>query len=213
MLFTSLTLAILLALYIPSQTTAHDIDPPSNKNATIDSFSFERQLSWSNRDFDLKRDADGSSVISITAELSDSFLNRFKLELSPLNGRKLAVNVNNQAVFCGFAQTYKIMDGPSNPYQFNIKPRGPLVDRWHIKKFGNLKHSYTWERHFHSLSGVVKQDDNGRKVAYFSAKLGILHFRTPHIGKFTIQTNGDVPLEVLLAVYASAVVRKDKCNW
>ncbi|PLW08111.1 hypothetical protein PCANC_19280 [Puccinia coronata f. sp. avenae] len=100
-----------------------------------------------------------------------------------------------------------------------MDPRGLKTDRWYIKKSGGLTHSYTWKRHYRGLAGYVKSDDN-RKVAYFKAVTwgsesysAVEHSKIPGSVKYEIKTNGDVPLEVLVALYTSAVVRMDPCGW
>jgi hypothetical protein len=69
-------------------------------------------------------------------------------------------------IWCGFGQTYKIKKDDKTIYQYMIDPRYGLVDRWHIKKSENLTQSYTWKRNFRGLAGVVKRDDDHKKVAY-----------------------------------------------
>ncbi|PLW19439.1 hypothetical protein PCASD_16570 [Puccinia coronata f. sp. avenae] len=213
------TLAVLLLPSLHGAVSQY-IDPPTNPNSTIETFSFERLWSWSNQDFDVINNKNQTKVITIETKVKDQFQSRFALYLTLLPSQEhLRVKVNGRSIWCGFKQTYKIMNNGTSVYQFLIDPRGMGVDRWHIKKSGNLTHSYTWRRHATGLAGVVQRDDK-RKVAYFKAKAwgsedyaAVEHSHTPGSTTYTIITNGEVPLEVLAALYASAAVRADYCSW
>ncbi|OAV89736.1 hypothetical protein PTTG_28579 [Puccinia triticina 1-1 BBBD Race 1] len=143
-----------------------DIDPPLNPTNKIQSFSFERQPSWTNQDFEVTQDDNHAHVMSIEAHLKDQVLAHFALDLNLASGEQIKIKINRKVVNCGFKQTYKM----SNGVQFLIDPRGPLTDRWHIKQSGYIKQKYTWMRKVQGLSGILKSDD-GRKVAYFSGEL------------------------------------------
>ncbi|PLW34644.1 hypothetical protein PCASD_11997 [Puccinia coronata f. sp. avenae] len=178
-------------------------------------------MSWSNQDFEVFDNKTQSKVMRIETKVKNQFQMRFALELTLLPSQeKLGVMVNGRTVWCGFAQSYKIMKNDTDIYQFKVDPRGLLVDRWYIKKSGNLTHSYTWKRHFTGLAGVVERDDK-RRVAYLEAKTwwgsetwaNVAHDTRPHATEYTIITNGDIPLTVLVALYTSAAVRLDSCGW
>ncbi|KAA1122763.1 hypothetical protein PGTUg99_005608 [Puccinia graminis f. sp. tritici] len=217
MRFTFLTLtASLLLLNHQAFAGEDNIDPPLNSTSTIQSFSFQRKLSWTNQDFDVTQDGNNAHIMSVEAHLKDKWMKaHFALDLVLPSGERVGIKVEGKLVHCGFTQTYKI----SNGVQLLVDPRGTSTDRWYIKKSGYIKQAYTWHRHFQGLSGVVT-GEHGRKVAYFSAKTwgsaflaGLSHSKWPQTSRYTIKTNGEVPLEILVALYVSAAVRKDLCSW
>ncbi|KAH9444765.1 hypothetical protein MJO29_012897 [Puccinia striiformis f. sp. tritici] len=214
MRFTFLALSFFL-LILSCQASSHYIDPPTNSTNTIQSFSFKREFSLSNQDFEVTQDDNNAHILSVETHLKNKLALRFALDLIKPDGERVGVKVNGRKAHCNFDQTYKI----SNGVQLLFKTEGAGIDRWFIKKSGYIKQQYKWERHLRRLSGVVKGED-GRKVAYFSTKTwgsdflaAISHSKWPQVSKHTIKTNGDVPLEILVALFASAAVRKDKCGW
>ncbi|KAI7940910.1 hypothetical protein MJO28_013195 [Puccinia striiformis f. sp. tritici] len=195
MRFTFLALSFFL-LILSCQASSHYIDPPTNSTNTIQSFSFKREFSLSNQDFEVTQDDNNAHILSVETHLKNKLALRFALDLIKPDGERVGVKVN-----------------------LLFKTEGAGIDRWFIKKSGYIKQQYKWERHLRRLSGVVKGED-GRKVAYFSTKTwgsdflaAISHSKWPQVSKHTIKTNGDVPLEILVALFASAAVRKDKCGW
>ncbi|EFP78989.2 uncharacterized protein PGTG_04945 [Puccinia graminis f. sp. tritici CRL 75-36-700-3] len=210
------SLTILLSL-LQLRVSAYEVtlDPPINSNNTIQKFTLQRKLSWTNQDFVLYKQNSTAPIIKIENHMANQFTGFFGLDLTFPDGRYLDVKANAGQVVCGFRQIYEISDG----VRFRIDPRGIHSDRWKIDKSGNLTANYTWYRNVRRLAGVIKSDNN-RKVACFNATTfgskamsGIFHSRWPGLSNYTISTNGDVPIEVLASLYATAIVRRDKCGW
>ncbi|POW19229.1 hypothetical protein PSHT_04891 [Puccinia striiformis] len=188
---------------------------PSGETGPTENFSFRRKLSWSNQDFELTRVSDNHPVLRAETHLSSQFSGIFRLDILVPGQPKLEVKVHKGAVWCGFRQTYEL----SNGVQLLVDPRGLLTDRWLIKRSGSLTRSYTWKRHAQGTGGPLLSED-GRTVAQFKTKTwgseswaSLYHETTPGFSEHEIITNGEVPLEVLTALFISAIVRKDACNW
>ncbi|PLW19440.1 hypothetical protein PCANC_06459 [Puccinia coronata f. sp. avenae] len=208
MLLTFFTLAVTFLSSFYGVSTQH-VDPSTNPNSTIESFSFFRKWSWSNKDFDLTANHNSTQVMKLRTSVATHWLTRFGLTVTLVPSQEqFKVKINSAGIWCGFEQTYKIKKDGKTIYQYMIDPRGLNVDRWHIKKSGNLTQSYTWKRHATGLAGVVKRDDTHKKVAYFKAETfgstglaAALHSTLPGTTNYTIITNGEVPLVVLVSVY------------
>ncbi|EFP82103.2 uncharacterized protein PGTG_07500 [Puccinia graminis f. sp. tritici CRL 75-36-700-3] len=197
MRFTFLTLtASLLLLNHQAFAGEDNIDPPLNPTSTIQSFSFQRKLSWTNQDFDVTQDGNNAHIMSVEAHLKDKWMKaHFALDLVLPSGERVGIKVEGKLVHCGFTQTYKI----SNGVQLLVDPRGTSTDRWYIKKSGYIKQAYTWHRHFQGLSGVVT-GEHGRKVAYFSS----LHSRFP-LGYYSSLLSWQVSIHATFHMYSTHI--------
>jgi hypothetical protein len=88
------TLAVLLLPSLHGAVSQY-IDPPTNPNSTIETFSFERLWSWSNQDFDVINNKNQTKVITIETKVKDQFQSRFALYLTLLPSQEyLRVKVN-----------------------------------------------------------------------------------------------------------------------
>ncbi|PLW06379.1 hypothetical protein PCASD_01033 [Puccinia coronata f. sp. avenae] len=203
MLLTFFTIAVPLLSSYYYGASAHHIDPSTNPNSTIESFSFLRQWSWTNADFDVIANYNLTQVMKLETKIVDHLLTGFGLTLTHLPSQEqLKVEINVERF----------------PHVLPLLPNTSEVRR--NMKSENLTQSYTWKRNFRGLAGVVKRDDDHKKVAYLKVEtLGsdtlasAVHSKLPGTTNYTIITNGEVPLEVLISLYAGAAIRKDRCNW
>ncbi|KAA1104554.1 hypothetical protein PGT21_026792 [Puccinia graminis f. sp. tritici] len=137
------SLTILLSL-LERRASAYEVtlDSPINPNNTIQKFTLQRKLSWTNQDFVLYKQNSTAPIIKIENHMANQLTGFFGLDLTFPDGRYLDVKANAGQVVCGFRQIYEISDG----VRFRIDPRGIHSDRWKIDKSGNLTANYTWYR-------------------------------------------------------------------
>lgn len=174
-----------------------------------------REFSWSNQDFKVQN-ASETVLFELKTKVAHKLAGYFKMSMNDTQQKtNYTIKVNTGHVWCGFKQTYKI----SNGVQFEADPRYFLSDQWRIKKSGNITDKYTWHRGATSLSGYVKNSSH-KKVAYLAAAylgseiLGSFsHSTFPTASTYTILSNGDIPAVTLVALYASAIVRMDRCSY
>ncbi|MBW0550238.1 hypothetical protein O181_089953 [Austropuccinia psidii MF-1] len=198
----------------PPRSPCQDLAPSRNSAQPPKTFRMVREFSWSNQDFSVKEDG-GDITLEVMTQYGRKALGLFQTEiLGPAVNQSMVVNISTRRIFSGFSQTYTTSTG----FQFKIDPRGFLPDEWIIKKSGNLTSCYVWERFLNSLSGPIKEDGTGRTVAHFCSKvygsksLGFLRGTIPRLSKYEIHTNNEIPIELLVAVYSSAVIRRDSCG-
>ncbi|PLW07588.1 hypothetical protein PCANC_26262 [Puccinia coronata f. sp. avenae] len=218
-------LAILVSLFGANLLVACQGNRPSNSSSTANTsplgrtFTFERQVSWTNRDF-LVREVEGKDILQVNARFtrpestssyelfvtnSQSHTFRIGLEAKP--------DIDIKLERCGYRQTYRTSDG----IDYRFDPRGWLTDRWTIGG-GILTEDYYWERNPMGLAGPIK-NQVGRHVAHFHArKWGqewvamLWHSRAPHATTYAIETNDEIPIEYLVGLFTMAILRMDKCG-
>jgi hypothetical protein len=96
MRFTLLTFTAPL-LFFNHQAFAREdkIDPPLNSTSTIQSFSFQRKLSWTNQDFDVTQDGNNAHIMSVEAHLKDRWMKaHFALDLVLPSGERVGIKIN-----------------------------------------------------------------------------------------------------------------------
>ncbi|PLW04728.1 hypothetical protein PCASD_04212 [Puccinia coronata f. sp. avenae] len=195
---------------------------PSSRgnNTRVREFTFERQVSKTNRDF-LVREEGGNNVLQVTSRfnrpgsyvsfqmtVTNSYMHSFAI------GIESAGDINRSLEWCGYRQTYRTSDG----VDYEIDPRGGLTDRWAIKGGKILAQDYYWDRKSMGLAGPIK-DRDGRHVAHFHAKrwghewLAMLfNTNTPRKMRYSIKTNDEIPIEYLVGLFTVAIIRMDKCG-
>jgi len=213
--FGAFTVVVLSLLNYGKSASAFSLDKPTNSSNTIQEFTIQRTLSWTNQDFEVFARNSSFPIMKIESHMANQASGIFRLDIYFPDGRSIDVKAQAGKVVCGYKQIYEI----SNGVKFLIDPRGMLTDRWEILKSGNLTQNYTWKRNLRRLAGSLKGDDK-RKVAYFDAKAfgsrfwsGILRVKAPGLAEYKIATNGDIPLDDLVALFVTAIIRVDKCSW
>lgn len=208
-----LILSIFFSSLISVVVSDDDIQLSKNPNHPIETYTFQRDVSWSNRDFDVEKVGDKKNKIKVTFSLGNQFTGKFKFNIKTPKD-DIRVKVNKGVVLCSFKQTYKL----SNGVQLLFDPRGWNSDRWFIKKSGNINQKYTFHRAASTTRGYITAED-GRKVAYFDLKSysseelsRLTHEKTPGAKLHRIVTNCEIPIEVLLAMDISSILRIEKCN-
>jgi hypothetical protein len=95
MLLTFFTIAVPLLSSYYYGASAHHIDPSTNPNSTIESFSFLRQWSWTNADFDVIANYNLTQVMKLETKIVDHLLTGFGLTLTHLPSQEqLKVEIN-----------------------------------------------------------------------------------------------------------------------
>jgi len=213
--FGAFTIVVLSLLNFGKSASAFTLDKPTNSSNTIQEFTIKRKLSWTNQDFQIFAPNSTSPIMKVENHMANQFSGFFGLDINFPDGRFLDVKAQAGGELCGFKQIYEI----SNGVRFRIDPRGILSDQWEINKSGNVTQNYIWHRNVRRLAGPLVGEDK-RKVAYFDAKTfgsrfwsGVFRIRLPGLSEYTIVSNGDVPIEDLVALFVTAIIRVDDCSW
>lgn len=194
---------------------------PLNNSTHTRTFNLERETSWSNQDFEVE-EVNGTALLRVETRFDRQDAEAFQMLVTTPTQHQFTIGLESQPDInphleaCGHKQTYRTTDR----VDFECNPRIFLVDRWRIKRGAGtaLTRDYIWHRKAMGLAGPIR-DESGRHVAHFRARtLGqewlamLWHTKGSHVTTYTIETNDEIPIEYLAALYSVAIVRMDKCG-